>query len=257
VRGDLIRITSGNSNAALGAAALAVFVTSPALANGRVQPNVSAPALQSVSDSIVADKRGFGDDQFNRFVSSSRAQPARVPSLAAIYESSAPTRPRAFGDGALPLAEAPKALAEIPSDTSSLLLGLTGAVAPAGMPLRNARLTSQFGLRSHPILGGMRIHSGVDLAAPIATPIRATADGVVTRASWAGGYGLLVSIQHKDGVVTRYGHMSRLAVEPGQRVAQNAVIGYVGSTGRSTGPHLHYEVLVKGRAVDPLRAKRP
>jgi murein DD-endopeptidase MepM/ murein hydrolase activator NlpD len=241
----------------LGVAALAALGASPALANGRVQPKVSAPAIQSVSDSIGADKRGFGDDQFNRFVSSSGAQPARVPSLAAIYESSAPTRPRAFGDGALPLAEAPKALAEIPSDTSSLLLGLPGAVAPAGLPLRNARLTSQFGLRSHPILGGMRVHSGVDLAAPIATPIRATGDGVVTRASWAGGYGLLVSIRHKDGVVTRYGHMSRLAVEPGQRVAQNAVIGYVGSTGRSTGPHLHYEVLVKGRAVDPLRAKRP
>lgn len=248
--------------AAFAATVVAAFSANVAMANGRVQPSASAPAIQSVSDSVGADKRGFGDDQFNRFVSSSRAQPARVPSLAAIYESSAPTRPRAFGDGALPLADAPRAptLPAIPSDTSalsfgSLAFGLPGAIAPAGLPLRNARLTSQFGLRNHPILGGLRIHSGVDLAAPIATPIRATADGVVTRASWAGGYGLLVSIRHKDGVETRYGHMSRLAVEPGQHVTQNAVIGYVGSTGRSTGPHLHYEVLVKGRAVDPLRVK--
>lgn len=231
-----------------------MFSANAALANGRVQPRAAAAAIQSVSDSVGADKRGFGDDQFNRFISSSRAQPARVPSLAAIYESSAPTRPRAFGDGALPLAEARSTLPVIPSDTFALSLGLPGAVAPAGLPLRNARLTSQFGLRSHPILGGMRIHSGVDLAAPIATPIRATADGVVTRASWAGGYGLLVAIRHKGGVETRYGHMSRLAVEPGQRVTQNAVIGYVGSTGRSTGPHVHYEVLLNGRAVDPFRA---
>jgi murein DD-endopeptidase MepM/ murein hydrolase activator NlpD len=242
------------SSAALAVTLAATLGATPAFANGRVQPSTSAPALQSVSDSVGADKRGFGDDQFDRFVSSSRAQPARVPSLAAIYASSAPTRPRAFGDGALPLAQAVSALPVIPSDNSSLALGWPGAVAPAGLPLRNARLTSQFGLRSHPILGGMRVHSGVDLAAPMATPIRATGDGVVTRASWAGGYGLLVSIRHKDGVETRYGHMSRLAVEPGQRVTQNAVIGYVGSTGRSTGPHVHYEVLVKGRAVNPLRA---
>jgi murein DD-endopeptidase MepM/ murein hydrolase activator NlpD len=216
---------------------------------------VATPSLQVGADSVGTDKRGFGDDQFARFVA--RAPTARVPSLAAIYEASAPARPRAFGEGALPLAEtnAPQ-LAAIPTDDSALALGLSGAVAPAGMPLRNARLTSQFGLRHHPILGGMRVHSGVDLAAPMATPIRATADGVVTRATWTGGYGLLVAIKHKDGVTTRYGHMSRLAVAPGQRVTQNTVIGYVGSTGRSTGPHLHYEVLVKGRAVDPLRAKR-
>lgn len=208
-----------------------------------------------MSDSVGADRRGFGDDQFARLVS--RAQPARVPSLAAIYEASAPARPRAFGEGALPLVKvAEPVLTPIPTDSASLSLGMLGGVAPAGMPLRNARLTSEFGLRQHPILGGLRVHSGVDLAAPMATPIRATGDGIVTRAAWTGGYGLLVSIKHSDGVTTRYGHMSRLAVEPGQRVARDSVIGYVGSTGRSTGPHLHYEVLVKGRAVDPLRAKR-
>jgi murein DD-endopeptidase MepM/ murein hydrolase activator NlpD len=237
----------------IGAVLLAMAGAQPAAANGSAKPGLGSAA----PDGVGSDRQGFGDDQFARLVTSSRAQPARVPSLAAIYEASAPARPRAFGDGALPLEEARQlTLAPIPTDTSSAALGLLGGIAPSGMPISNARLTSQFGLRHHPILGGMRNHSGVDLAAPFATPIRATGDGVVARAGWAGGYGLLVAIKHKDGVTTRYGHMSRLAVEPGQRVAQSTIIGYVGSTGQSTGPHLHYEVLVKGRAVDPLRAKR-
>ncbi len=234
--------------------------TSPAVANGRLKPhgNAAAPAVPVTSDGIGADRRGFGDEQFQRMVSTSHAQASRVPSLAAIYEASAPVRPRAFGEGALPLDEVRKAkLAAIPSDTFASALGVFGTVPPTGMPLSNARLTSQFGLRHHPILGGMRNHSGIDLAAPFATPIHATADGVVTRADWTGGYGLLVSIQHKDGVTTRYGHMSRVAVTPGQRVAQNSIIGYVGSTGRSTGPHVHYEMLVRGRPVDPLRNRKP
>lgn len=221
-----------------------------------MKPNVASLALSESGDSVHADRRGFGDDQFSRFIAPASTQATGVPSLAAIYEASAPAKPRAFGEGALPVAEAAPKLGAIPTDTASALLGLSGGVAPAGMPLSHARLTSDFGLRHHPILGGMRNHTGVDLAAPFATPIHATGDGIVTRASWAGGYGLLVAIKHKDGVVTRYGHMSRLAVEPGQRVSQNTVIGYVGSTGRSTGPHVHYEVLVKGRAVDPL-AVRP
>lgn len=239
---------------------LSVLGTSPAVANGRLKPhgNAAAPAVPVTSDGIGADRRGFGDEQFQRMVSTSHAQVSRVPSLAAIYEASAPVRPRAFGEGALPLDEVRKAkLAVIPSDTFASALGVFGTVPPTGMPLSNARLTSQFGLRHHPILGGTRNHSGIDLAAPFATPIHATADGVVTRADWTGGYGLLVSIQHKDGVTTRYGHMSRVAVTPGQRVAQNSIIGYVGSTGRSTGPHVHYEMLVRGRPVDPLRNRKP
>lgn len=254
--GDPIRNLSALT--VLGILILSATVTSPAVANGRLRSSGAAPAVAAANDSVSADRRGFGDEQFQRMVSSSHAQPGRVPSLAAIYEASAPVRPRAFGEGALPLEEVREAkLAAIPSDTFASTLGALGAVPPAGMPLSNARLTSQFGLRHHPILGGLRNHSGVDLAAPFATPIRATADGVVTRADWTGGYGLLVSIQHKDGVTTRYGHMSRVAVTPGQRVGRNTVIGYVGSTGRSTGPHVHYEMLVRGRPVDPLRTGRP
>jgi murein DD-endopeptidase MepM/ murein hydrolase activator NlpD len=123
---------------------------------------------------------------------------------------------------------------------------------PAGLPLASARLTSGFGWRVHPLSGGWRAHSGVDLAAPYGSPIVATAGGVVGSAGWSGGYGLLVAVSHGDGVQTRYGHLSRLAVAPGQQVTAGQVIGYVGSTGDSTGPHVHYEVRIGGRAVDPL-----
>ena len=127
----------------------------------------------------------------------------------------------------------------------------SGALLPAGLPV-SARLTSGFGMRAHPIRGGMRNHSGVDLAAPYGSPIVATADGVIGTAGWSGGYGLLISISHGDGVQTRYGHLSRLNVAAGQQVRRGDVIGFVGSTGQSTGPHVHYEVRVNGVATDPL-----
>ncbi len=117
---------------------------------------------------------------------------------------------------------------------------------------RGATVTSGFGMREHPILGGLRAHRGVDLAAPMGSPILATSDGNVSMADWSGGYGLTVQLDHGGGLQTRYGHMSRLNVAPGQRVRKGDVIGYVGSTGLSTGPHLHYEVRVNGEAVNPV-----
>lgn len=123
---------------------------------------------------------------------------------------------------------------------------------PFLLPIQNAVLTSRFGYRNHPILSGQRMHWGLDLAAPVGTPVYATAFGIVNYAGWAGSYGLLVEVAHTDGVQTRYGHLSRLAVAAGQRVSPSELVGYVGSTGRSTGPHLHYEVRVRGAAVDPL-----
>ena len=123
---------------------------------------------------------------------------------------------------------------------------------PAGMPLSSARLTSSFGYRTHPLHGGSRMHAGVDLAAPTGTPVQATADGVVTSAGWRGGYGILVSLGHGGGVQTRYAHLSAIAVRPGTSVRAGDVIGYVGSTGNSTGPHLHYELRVNGQAVNPM-----
>lgn len=123
---------------------------------------------------------------------------------------------------------------------------------PSRMPLDNASLTSNYGMRTHPVLGGRRAHKGVDLAAPVGTPIYATADGIVSKAGWFSSYGLYISIEHGAQLQTRFAHMSRIAVADGERVKKGDIIGYVGSTGRSTGPHLHYEVRVSGKAVNPI-----
>ena len=128
---------------------------------------------------------------------------------------------------------------------------------PAGLPVASRAMTSGFGLRQHPIYGTLRRHSGIDLAAPTGAPIVATSDGVVSTANWSGGYGLLVALEHGGGLQTRYGHMSRVNVLPGQRVRRGDVIGFVGSTGNSTGPHLHYEMRVNGQAINPaVRGRR-
>lgn len=124
-------------------------------------------------------------------------------------------------------------------------------------PVDGARLTSGFGPRNHPILGYTSKHMGVDFGAPTGTPIMAAGDGVVERADWFGGYGNYVRIRHNSEIATAYGHMVRFApgVKPGTRVRQGQIIGYVGSTGMSTGPHLHYEVHVGGRPVNPQTVK--
>ena len=108
-------------------------------------------------------------------------------------------------------------------------------------------VSSPYGLR----FGGTEFHQGIDIAAEMGTPIVAAADGVVTAAGWNGGYGNMVDIDHGNGVVTRYGHASAVAVSVGQQVRRGEVIAYVGSTGRSTGPHVHYEVRVDGQPVNP------
>ncbi len=123
---------------------------------------------------------------------------------------------------------------------------------PSRMPLEGAGLTSSFGMRVHPVLGGRRQHKGIDLSSPIGTPIYATADGVVSRADWFSSYGLYISLDHGASLETRYGHLSRLNVAEGQTVRKGDLIGYVGTTGRSTGPHLHYEVRIAGTAVNPI-----
>jgi murein DD-endopeptidase MepM/ murein hydrolase activator NlpD len=108
-------------------------------------------------------------------------------------------------------------------------------------------------MRRHPLLGIPLPHAGVDLAAPAGSPVVTTADGTVSTAAWTGGYGLLVAVEHAGGWQTRYAHLSKLNVAPGQRVRQGDVIGFVGSTGRSTGPHLHYETRVNGLPINPRR----
>ena len=119
-----------------------------------------------------------------------------------------------------------------------------------GMPTQG-RITSNFGYRTHPVLRFIRLHRGMDIGAPHGAPIYAVRDGTVQAAGRAGGYGNLVKLAHAGGIGTGYGHMSRIAVRPGQSVRQGQVIGYVGSTGMSTGPHLHWEVWKNGRAINP------
>jgi murein DD-endopeptidase MepM/ murein hydrolase activator NlpD len=120
-----------------------------------------------------------------------------------------------------------------------------------------ARTSSGFGMRIHPIQGFMKMHTGIDFAAPTGTPIYAAGDGIVADSKWWGGYGRWVRITHNADWQTGYAHMSRIAVTPGQRVKQGDLIGYVGSTGNSTGPHLHFEVWYKNRPINPKDAKVP
>nr|WP_295658691.1 M23 family metallopeptidase [Polymorphobacter sp.] len=122
-------------------------------------------------------------------------------------------------------------------------------------PVDGAHETSAFGMRLHPILGFSRLHQGTDFGAAMGSPIMAAAAGKVTFAGWHGGHGNYVQILHHPGLMTAYAHMSKFAVKPGTVVAQGQVIGYVGSTGLSTGPHLHYEVWVNQKPVDPTGIK--
>lgn len=125
-------------------------------------------------------------------------------------------------------------------------------------PLEFRRISSVFGGREHPILGGWRQHKGTDYAANMGTPVRAIGDGVIVRAGWSNGYGNVLEIRHRNGFVTRYGHLSRYAssIHVGTRVAIGQTVAFVGSTGLSTGPHLHFEVIVNGEQRDPRTALR-
>lgn len=127
-----------------------------------------------------------------------------------------------------------------------------GVSVPSRRPIEQMSLSSSYGMRVHPITGKLARHNGVDIPAPYGTPIYATADGIVGRAQRLGGYGNYVEIEHGNAIETRYGHMSSYVVTPGQTVKKGEVIGYVGSTGRSTGNHLHYEVRIEGAPVNPL-----
>lgn len=125
--------------------------------------------------------------------------------------------------------------------------------APFANPVSNAfRFTSEFGFRRDPKTGGRRMHKGVDFAASVGTPIYSTGDGVVVGAEWASGYGRLVKIRHAFGIETRYAHLSKMHVKVGQRVSRGDLIGAMGASGRVTGVHLHYEVRVDGKAVNPM-----
>ena len=133
----------------------------------------------------------------------------------------------------------------------------TVSLLPLARPLPgDPEITSTFGTRVDPFTRGLALHTGLDLREEWGTPVRATGSGVVTSAEWSGGYGNLVEIDHGTGLTTRYGHLSAFLVGPGDRVQAGTVVGRVGSTGRSTGPHLHYETRIDGEPVDPQRFLR-
>ncbi|CAH0497869.1 M23 family metallopeptidase [Novosphingobium sp. CECT 9465] len=203
---------------ALGAFATVAFFSSaaPALANSAASADIAAPlrAAEAAKAGVSADR---GDEEFRRLFASWQQ----------------------LDNGILPSAK-------------PTTIRRAGVSIPSLAPVTVAHLSSGYGMRNHPVLGGRRAHKGIDLAASTGTPIRASADGVVEKADWFGGYGLFVQLDHGGAMETRYGHMSRVAVAEGQQVRKGDVIGYVGSTGRSTGPHLHYEVRVAGEAVNPV-----
>ena len=126
-------------------------------------------------------------------------------------------------------------------------------------PINGARLSSPFGMRKHPIDGFNKMHRGTDFAAPMGTPIMASGSGIIKKAGWCGGGGNCVVIKHNSTYQTIYAHMSKFAkgIRNGVRVKQGQTIGYVGSTGKSTGPHLHYEVLINGKRVNSQKLKLP
>jgi murein DD-endopeptidase MepM/ murein hydrolase activator NlpD len=192
---------------------------------------------------------------------------------AAIDKLPAVIRSRAMG-GAVPTGNP---VASVSSDTSShtfsilrdLLDGLgakldtvrkgvetrqqLAAATPSIWPLVSGWLTSSFGSRSDPITGEPEQHAGLDISADRGTPVHVTADGIVQSAGYNGGYGNCILVDHGFGITTRYGHLSGYTIHVGEAVKRGQVIGYVGSTGHTTGSHLHYEILLNGEAVNPLR----
>jgi murein DD-endopeptidase MepM/ murein hydrolase activator NlpD len=215
-------------------AAATIFAANPALANSSANTDIAAP-LRSAQAAKPATSGS--EEQFRQLFSSWQA----------IEQQRGPNAP---APQTVNLAASSRAV-------PAVSLGLApfrrpGVSIPSRVPVEGMRLSSDFGMRVHPVLGGHRMHKGVDLPAPVGTPIHATADGIVSRADWFSSYGLYVAIEHGGSIETRYGHMSRLNVAAGQEVHKGDIIGYVGTTGRSTGPHLHYEVRIAGEAVNPV-----
>ncbi len=204
----------------------------PAFANASANADIIAP-LRAAQAAKQDSAMGNGDEEFLQLFNS--------------WQS------REGGKSLVAVSQIKRSNGIVPGLTGAPFIALPTSVSiPSRMPVDGVTLTSGYGMRWHPVLGGRRAHKGVDLAAPSGTPIYASADGVVSKAEWFAGYGLFVSLEHGGDIQTRYGHMSRLNAYAGQKVRKGDLIGYVGSTGRSTGPHLHYEVRVAGMAVNPV-----
>lgn len=202
---------------------------------------------------LVGRAGRFADQRFARAL-------AHVRSLGLAPERLLPQQP-AMG-GPFEAVDSAAAEADLRADTQFRSLFMTwkkldgleqGVIAvPSAQPVAHLAYTSNYGIRTDPFRGTAAMHAGVDIPGPVGTPVYATADGMVDRAERAGGYGNMVELDHGKGIQTRYGHLSRILVEAGTRVHRGQLIALMGSTGRSTGPHLHYEVRIDGHAVNPV-----
>lgn len=210
------------------AAAIWFLGSAPAFANSSASADIAAPLRAAQASKPAAST----DDQFRQLFSSWRSlDKSGASNLVAVRQAATPA---------------------VAAGSSRMIARPGGTSIPSRMPVEGVRLSSDFGMRTHPVIGGRRGHKGVDLAGPVGTPIYATADGTVSKAEWFSSYGLYVSLEHGGEIQTRYGHMSRINVAAGQHVRKGDIIGFIGSTGRSTGPHLHYEVRIAGDAVNPI-----
>jgi len=230
--------------------------------NAKQHANVKR--ITALRNTIDDQRRAVGDQKAKADAAAEEVQKAKdsIESLRAEIE---PARAQAAQEAAneeatlaqirTSLADSEKELQQV-SDAIAAQLNASNGVsgAPGGCEFRPVPgpIVSGFGARENPIGGGSGFHTGVDIAAPMGTPIRACKAGKVVIASWQGGYGNAVVLDHGGGMGTLYGHQSSMAVSVGQTVASGQVIGYVGSTGNSTGPHLHFEVRLGGTPVDPV-----
>ena len=197
--------------------------------------------LRALATRIDVGAVGRGD-RFDLIVAHRRAATGEAETGRLLYAGLAPASGEALH------------LLEWPQNGRSQWIDAAGAGQSSGGTLQRpvpGTVSSAFGWRRHPILGYTRLHRGMDFRAGYGTPILAATDGTVARAGWAGGYGKQVRLAHGGGYATSYSHMSRILAQPGEFVRQGQVIGYVGSTGLSTGPHLHYELIKDGVAIDP------
>ena len=218
---------------------------------------ISAPD-QARSISVSLRRAAFGAVLALGFAGAAQAAEPGAAISAAAASADSRVAPPAVGGPLLPASAANEAS----SDQQFRSLFMTwkkldnleqGVIAiPSVQPVQSLRFTSNFGIRSDPFNGTARMHAGVDISGPTGTPIYATADGIISHAGRAGGYGNMIEVNHGKGIATRYGHLSRIMVGDNTRVVRGQLIGLMGSTGRSTGPHLHYEVRIDGHAVNPL-----
>jgi murein DD-endopeptidase MepM/ murein hydrolase activator NlpD len=216
------------------APATLLIAAHPALANSSTAADIAAP-LRAAQDARQSSL-GNGDEEFRQLFASWRSLDKPVAYVAPTYNPGL--------TGFVPLAATNFAATPFAAPRTVSI--------PSRIPVEGVHLTSDFGMRWHPVTGGRHAHKGVDLAGPVGTPVHATADAIVGKAEWFSSYGLYVALEHGGDIETRYGHMSRLNVYAGQHVHKGDVIGYIGTTGRSTGPHLHYEVRLSGVAVNPI-----